>query len=375
MEKDEKIKIAITAGVAAVILLILILFLAFGKTDEKSVDDTKMAENIMEYADGGAEFKGNGGALLSSVQMTSDESISVSSVSSTSTDGSSEAATGSSEPLVVSQSSSSLQSSSSKASAAASSASTQKNKTASKPVDGFYPKKEAVLKNVYNSMKLNINEQLKEMYTYWNDGNTAAVRDLAHLERFEAMSYTLTGSSDFYYYGERDEMGLPSGTGLAVYSSDQYYFGSWAGGVRSGDGTWISFYPSYSDSVISEHLYSGGWAGDLPDGKGQEHLDYISDRMNPGEIYLQNAIGGFSKGLYNGDMYIITVAPDNDTTEWVGKCVRGSFEQIPYAAIDKNGFLPVMDERENSENHLYFSETSNKNNGVTAIITGGKEKK
>ncbi len=374
MEKDEKIKIAITAGVAAVILLILVLFLAFGKTDDKSVDDTKMAENIMEYADGGAELQGNGGALLSSVQMTSDEGNSGKS-DSTSMSGSSASTSESSVNSDVLQSSSSLKSSSSEATAAASSASTQKNASSSKPADGFYPKKEAVLKNVYKSMKLNINEQLKEMYTYWEDGNTAAVRDLAHLERFEAMSYTLTGSSDFYYYGERDEMGLPSGTGLAVYSSGQYYFGSWAGGVRSGEGTWFCFYPSYSDNVISEHLYSGGWANDLPDGKGQEHLDYISDRMNSRDIYLQNAIGGFSKGLYNGDMYIITVAPDNDTTEWVGKCERGSFEQIPYAAIDKNGFLPVMDERENSENHLYFSEKSNKNNGVTGIITGGKEKK
>ena len=54
-------------------------------------------------------------------------------------------------------------------------------------------------------------------------------------------------------------------------------------------------------------MYSGQWADDRPNGKGQEHYDYDPEYMNSVDIYLQNIIGVFSEGLYNGSMYVITV--------------------------------------------------------------------
>ena len=240
--------------------------------------------------------------------------------------------------------------------------------------NSFYATDKATLKNVYKGLKIDVKSQLEELYTYWSDDNTAAVRDLAHLERFEAMSYQLTGTNDFYYYGETNSDGKPNGTGVAIYGDDQYYYGQWSNGVRSGNGTWISFYPKYSQYVVTEHMYSGQWNNDLPNGQGQEHYDYAYDLMNEADYYLQNAIGEFINGLYNGEMYIITVDKDEKTIEWVGTCKNGSWEQVLYSTVDKNGRAPYLSQREDSERHLYMTMEGAKNNGVRGIIYGGSVK-
>ena len=208
MSKEEKIKIAITAGIASVILLILVLFLAL--SGKKTNDEEKMNASISDYA--------------SSNQASADSSAAAVTTNA-SADSSADAASDS-------------------ASAQASVADTSEYKdTAKNSVSGnsFYATNTAVLKDVYKGIKYDVNAQMKEMYTYWADGNTEAVRDLAHLERFEVMSYSLSGTQDFYYYGDTTGDGVPNGTGLAVYANDQYYFGEWSAGVRNGKGTWISF--------------------------------------------------------------------------------------------------------------------------------------
>ncbi len=343
MDRQEKIKIAITAGIASVILLILVLFLAL--SGKKNDDGEKLEENIAKYSS--QEDNGSG---ENSVITSSEEKSSESDLQSTEDSGS----TGSSV-LTYSE---------------------QKNQVKG-TVSGnsFYTTAAASLKNVYRGIKYDIPVQLQDMYTYWSGGNMDAVRDLAHLERYEAMSLSLSGTSDYYYYGERNQEGLPEGMGLAVYANDQYYFGNWSGGVRSGDGTWVSFYPDYNSYVVTEHLYSGQWANDLPEGKGQEHYDYNYEYMNSEDIYLQNAIGGFSGGKYNGDMYIILVDKDGNTTEWIGSCNAGAFDQVNYAAVDDKGKIPVLSERENSENHIYMTKDGALNNGVRSLLSGGKESK
>ncbi|WP_026520782.1 hypothetical protein [Butyrivibrio sp. VCB2001] len=344
MNKEEKIKIAITAGVASVILLILVLFLAL--TGKKSNDEERMNENITDYA--------------SSNQASTDASAGALTGSTASSESSSESAADSSTAATV-----------------AVTATSEYKDTAKNSVSGnsFYATNTAVLKDVYKGIKYELNAQLKEMYTYWADGNTEAVRDLAHLERFEVMSYSLTGSKDFYYYGDTTGDGVPNGTGLAVYANNQYYFGEWSEGVRSGNGTWISFYPNYSQYVVKEHMYTGEWSGDLPNGQGQEHYDYVSDYMNNVDIYMQNAIGGFKDGYYNGDMYIITVDKNGDAYEWDGKCNNGTWEQVLHAALGTNGKIPVLSLQKDTERHIYMTEEGAKNNGVSGIITGGNVRK
>ena len=343
MNKDEKIKIAITAGIAAVILLILILFLAL--SGKNKGDEERLNENITDYANSQASDTAGAESLNGS-------SGDASSISST-------------------------ESSTDSTAASSSSATSEYIDTADNSVSGnsFYATNTAVLKDVYKGIKYDVKSQMQEMYAYWADGNTEAVRDLAHLERFEVMSYSLNGSSDFFYYGDTTGDGLPNGTGLAVYANDQYYFGEWSEGVRSGNGTWISFYPDYSKYVVREHMYSGEWASDLPNGQGQEHYDYVYENMNSADIYLQNAIGGFKDGYYNGDMYIITVDKDGNTSEWDGTCNAGTWEQVLYAAVDPKGKIPVLSRKDDPERHVYMTEDGAEKNGVSGIITGGNVRK
>ena len=47
------------------------------------------------------------------------------------------------------------------------------------------------------------------MMAYWADNNQKALDDLANLERFMAMSWSLKGTDDCYYYGQKDANGLP----------------------------------------------------------------------------------------------------------------------------------------------------------------------
>ncbi len=349
MDKQEKIKIAITAGIAAVILLILVLVLTLSGSKENT-DDQRLSENITDYAEAGVSTADADNALVGGASDSGTE------------DSTDSAADSGSEA-------------SSEASSLASTGSEDKN-TANNSVSGnsFYPTGTAALKNVYKGIKIDVDTQLVEMYRYWADNNMDAVRDLAHLDRFEVMSYNLGDSKDFYYYGDKDGTGLPDGTGLAVYANDQYYFGQWSGGKRNGSGTWISFYPDYSNNVVKEHMYSGEWSDDLPYGQGQEHYDYNTEYMNKADIYIQNVIGEFTGGLYNGEMYVITIDSEDNTTEWTGTCNNGTFEQVLYAAVDKKGKIPVLSERLNTDHHLYMTIEGASNNAVRGIITGGSVK-
>ncbi len=351
MEREEKIRIAVTAGIASIVLLILVLFLALGGKKTNS-DEEKLAENIAQYTDSSA-------GAVSDAPAEPAAAAGEISLGEADTESSSEAS-----------------SEASTAQAAVTTQNTVRN-TAQKSVSGnsFYETKSAVLKDVYKGIKYNTPQQLTEMRGYWAEGNMNAVRDLAHLERFEVMSYSLSGTTDFYYYGDTNSEGLPNGMGIALYADDQYYYGQWVNGKRSGEGCWIAFYPGYSQYVVTEHMYTGQWSQDLPTGQGQEHYDYNADDMNEEDVYIQNVIGGFSGGNYNGDMYVITVDVEGNTTEWTGICENGDWQQVLYSKEDASGKIPVLSERENTDHHLYMSRSGAAGSGIRGIITGGSIRK
>lgn len=93
-------------------------------------------------------------------------------------------------------------------------------------------------------------QMLAEMMDYWSGNNVEAVEDLSGLAHYRAMSASLKSSAYFYYYGDRNEEGRPEGTGIAVYGEDQYYYGEWKDGFRSGQGMWIKMY--YGDGKAAE---------------------------------------------------------------------------------------------------------------------------
>lgn len=347
MEREEQIRVAITAGIVGLILLILILFLAL--SGGKSDDDRRLSENIAEYASIGKSENSEVAADSSASASSEDSESAAKALSSSDSASAGKSAVAYSEYL----------------------------QTAKGDVsgNGFYATATPLLKDVYKNVSYDLESQLQEMSTYWQDGNAEAVRDLAHLERFEAMSYSLKGTNDFYYYGDKNESGLPSGKGLAVYADSQYYYGDWADGVRSGEGAWFCFYPNYSTYVVIEHMYSGNWQNDLPNGEGQEHFDYNPDYMNNSDVYLQNAIGSFEGGLYNGDMYIINVEKGGGTVEWLGRCTKGVFDRVSGMSDDAKGNIPVLKMRLDEKKVFYMAKNKNKDLGVKGIITGGTVRK
>lgn len=105
----------------------------------------------------------------------------------------------------------------------------------------------------YSKVSYNRDEQLKEMMSYWADNNQKALDDLANLERFKAMSWALRDTADFYYFGDTNPSGVPEGKGIAVYADNQYYYGDWKNGLRSGNGTWIHYH--IHNTVNKNDLY------------------------------------------------------------------------------------------------------------------------
>ncbi len=353
MERDEKIKVAITAGIMALILLILVLYLALSggrksgenggesasgegaATTEVTSSDESLKESSSEEPSSGEDTKDN------DTDKKSKDSAKDSSVNDKSTTGSSV---------------------------------TSKVVTKKKTISGnsLYRTESAEIRDVYKKLSIDVEAQMNEMASYWSQGNMDAVRDLGNLDRFEAMSYKLNGTTDFFYYGDVDASGVPNGKGLACYANDQYYYGDFVNGVRSGEGCWISFYPEYDQNVVKEHMYSGKWSGDLPNGEGQEHYDYDQNYMNDKDIYVQNAIGSFKDGLYNGRMYMITVNSSYETKEWYGDCENGTWKQVANTSKDSEGRSAVMDEKDNTDNHIWMVQDKMKDNGIHGIITGGK---
>ena len=174
--------------------------------------------------------------------------------------------------------------------------------------------------------------QLPELYAYWDNYQLDAVADLIRLDRVRTITDALGKSNDYYYYGGTDSNGRPDGKGLAVYAYDTYYFGEWNDGKREGTGMWIRLFAN-GDGVVNgirgvkEHQYNGSWYNDLPNGPGQEHIDYDNDQIDK-EFVITNAIGEFRDGYYHGDMYIMTIDKNGRTIDWYGSSEKGSFTFI-----------------------------------------------
>ncbi len=359
MERDEKIRVAITSGIVGVILLILVLYLALSGKSKKE-NSGEVSENA-EAAITVDSIEGGSTDIDSSAGGSGEDSL-----KSDKADTDKAAGEGKADASIDKFDAASL-----------ASTTTKKDAPKKKTISGnsLYRTQSAEVRNVYKGLAIDINAQMNEMATYWSQGNMDAVRDLGNLDRFEAMSYKLNGTTDFFYYGDVDGSGVPNGKGLACYANDQYYYGDFANGVRSGEGCWISFYPEYDQNVVKEHMYTGKWLNDLPNGEGQEHFDYDQNYMNDKDIYVQNAIGNFKDGLYNGRMYMITVNGNYETKEWYGDCENGTWKQVVNTSKDQEGRSAVMDEKDNTDNHIWMVQEKMKDNGIHGIITGGKVKK
>ena len=213
---------------------------------------------------------------------------------------------------------------------------------------------------------------LKEAYPYFADNKQDAIWDLAHLKRYVKLSKGLEGTGDYYYQGDVDGEGKPHGKGLAIYEKNSYYFGDWSHGVRSGKGTWFRFYINQKNKnnamgVYMSHTYSGDWADNLPNGEGAEHYDVdISKLTSTKGRMLQNVVGPFKNGLYNGDMYANTVDYIGTVQEWDGIAQEGVFTL--WRDMSAIGECSVWRNKDDHSLCLDIDKSENKNQGIRELL-------
>ncbi|MCH4192575.1 MAG: hypothetical protein LKF52_09730 [Butyrivibrio sp.] len=316
MDHNDRRKVMVTAGVIATAFLILAALIAFGKR-EHTADADLLKSDIVEYADSSAGKRTADAGEDSALIAASEQQLKVK----------------------------------------------DRNDVSG---NSLYDTKGAVFRNQYQEVKFDADTQLKELMTYWAAGSMDAVEELVHLDRYEAMSASVS-RTDYQYYGDRDASGMPDGTGIAVYANDQYYYGTWSAGKRSGQGSWYQFYPSYSSYVVKEHMYTGAWAQDLPDGKGQEHYDYDLTGMDGVSFYPQNVIGTFTGGFYNGEMYVMTQDQSGNTTEWYGTCDMGIWKALGDPDQSKN--IPALYQAQQQDHYIWMSDAANRNYKVENLIS------
>lgn len=213
---------------------------------------------------------------------------------------------------------------------------------------------------------------LKEAYPYFADNNQDAIWDLAHLKRYVKLSKGLEETGEYYYQGDVDGDGKPHGTGLAIYEKNSYYFGQWNHGERSGTGTWYRYYISQRNKenamgIYMSHSYVGEWKDNLPNGQGAEHYDVDISKLEPTrKIMIQNVVGNFTDGLYDGEMYANTTDYIGNVQEWDGIAKNGVFTL--WRDMSAIGECSVWRYREDRNVCLDIDKSENKNQGIRELI-------
>lgn len=212
---------------------------------------------------------------------------------------------------------------------------------------------------------------LNEALPYFQDNNQEAIWDLTHLKRYVKLSEGLKGTDSYYYTGEINADGKPQGEGLAIYEDNSYYYGHWENGLRSGDGRWFHFYIGVKNKtnkmgIYMAHCYSGDWKADLPDGYGSEHYDVDISKLEMRERVLQNVVGNFSSGLYDGELFANTVDYTGNEEEWQGTAKKGVFEL--FRDVSAIGECSVWQKKDDPELYMDIDESENKNQGIEELL-------
>ncbi|MCM1268098.1 MAG: hypothetical protein NC302_09345 [Bacteroidales bacterium] len=213
---------------------------------------------------------------------------------------------------------------------------------------------------------------LKEAYPHFEANNQDAIWDLAHLKRYVKLSRGLLGTGEYYYQGDVDSSGKPHGTGLAIYERNSYYFGEWSHGKRSGKGSWFRFYIGQKNKanamgVYASHSYSGEWADDLPNGEGAEHYEVDVSKIKQGDQQvIQNVVGNFTAGLYDGELFANTVNYTGTIQEWDGIAEKGVFKL--WRDMSSIGECSVWRNKDDHTWCLDIDKSENKEQGIRELF-------
>lgn len=223
----------------------------------------------------------------------------------------------------------------------------------------------------YSKVEFDVKRNLSEMEGYFQENNLEALSDLAHLDRYIAMSYYFRGTSDYAYYGDLDEEGRPDGIGIAVYADNQYYYGQWKHGMRQGGGVWQHYHIHLKTNltdIITYHQYIGKFDNDIPNGQGQDHYEFDPDMLEDNAYYITNYIGEFKDGYINGEVYCTGIDGKGNEYEYSGNAEAGSFIYLSESR-DKNKRGPVLMDKENPDNYIWLSAGENQKIGVSSYIS------
>lgn len=212
---------------------------------------------------------------------------------------------------------------------------------------------------------------LNEALPYFADNNQDAIWDLAHLKRYVKLSEQLENTNRYYYQGDVNSDGKPHGQGLAIYENNSYYYGDWSDGVRSGNGTWYRFYigkknKSNAMGKYIAHSYAGAWADDLPEGAGAEHFEVDIPKLQVRERILQNVVGNFAAGLYDGELYANTVDYTGNVEEWSGVAQKGVFSL--WRDMSAIGECSVWRKNDDHSLCMDIDKSENKNQGIRELL-------
>lgn len=228
--------------------------------------------------------------------------------------------------------------------------------------------------NNYSKIKFDTKSNLKEMEGYFDSNNLSALSDLAHLDRFIAMSYALRNTTDYYYYGDVNSNGEPDGKGIAVYADNQYYSGEWSNGVRQGKGVWVHYHIHLSKNLtdpITFHQFIGQFSNDLPNGEGQDHYEYDPNLLTGTDRYITNYMSNYKDGLIDGYVYCTTTTKSGSYDDFEGNAENGSFIYVSESRDSKKAG-PVMTNRENPDDYYWMTPKTNTNVGVKNYISSKK---
>lgn len=215
---------------------------------------------------------------------------------------------------------------------------------------------------------------LNEALPYFADNNQDAIWDLAHLKRYVKLSEELKGTDQYYYNGDVNSDGKPDGQGLAIYENNSYYYGGWSDGVRTGNGTWFRFYIGRKNKTNAmgkyiAHSYSGEWVNDLPNGQGAEHYEVDITKLQVRERILQNVVGNFTDGLYDGELYMNTVDYTGNVEEWSGVTEKGVFTL--WRDMSAIGECSVWRKNDDPSLCIDIDKSENKNQGLRELLKAG----
>ena len=167
---------------------------------------------------------------------------------------------------------------------------------------------------------------LQKLYECFQSEDLDAVKDMMRTEEFTDLADEVIGSNSFYY-GTKTPEGNREGKGIAVYENGYYYYGDFAGNLRSGHG--ILMRAVYSDSsAIGSFVYDGEWVNDKPNGTGTCTSNYYKDKIGASGLSKQVITGTYSDGLENGSMTLEGTPKTGGTVKYSYTAENGVAKKI-----------------------------------------------